>query len=82
MGVDRSHQHVGGELGFRTEVDDLTDGMHAGIRAARGGYLDGGIDELRQRLLQVILHATARGLRLPAAERASVVLEAEGDAQG
>ena len=50
--------------------------MHAGVRAARGNRFHVRLEELLEGLPEVVLHAAACGLGLPAAEGGAVVLEA------
>ena len=82
VGVGSAHPRDGFAHRLGVEMHDLGGCVHAGIGAPRGGHLDGRVGETRERLLQVILHAAAARLRLPAAERRAVVFEAQGDAHG
>ena len=54
----------------------------AGVGAACGDRLDLLPGDLRERLLEVILHPAAGRLRLPAAEGGAVVFDTQGDAHG
>src|SRR3569833_327977 len=61
------------------ERDALTSRVHAGIRARRTGDADLVLDDLRERLLEVLLHGRAVQLALPAVETGAVVLDDQTD---
>src|SRR3569832_1319013 len=61
------------------ERDDLTARVHAGIRARRTGDADLVLDDLRECLLEVLLHGRAVQLALPAVETGAVVLDDQTD---
>ena len=72
---------------FRTdrrgvEMRHLRQGMHAGIRAPGCGQAHRLTGDGRKRALQVILDGIAGWLRLPAAEAAAVVFDADCDSHG
>lgn len=61
----------------RVEVRHHLERMHAGVGATGRDQFDGLVGDLRQRVLQVALHAARVRLELPAGERGAVVLDAE-----
>jgi hypothetical protein len=62
-------------------MHDLSGGVHAGVGAACTDGLDRMAGDLAESTLENVLDRRATGLRLPAVERAAVVLEAERDPQ-
>lgn len=60
-------------------MDDLAEAVHAGVGAARDRRVQRRLREFRERALERVLNRLAVGLRLPAAERRAVVLNAECD---
>ena len=62
------------------EVNDLAARMHARIGAASANQSDGFIGYTTERVLQRTLHARSPVLDLPAAVRAALVLDADGNA--
>ena len=67
------HHHVR----IRPEVDDLTGGVHAGVRTSGRGRAEVGLQNGVNRLLQDALHGAALGLDLPTEETGAVVFELE-----
>ena len=61
------------------EVDDLIEGVHAGIGAAGTDRFERHGGERADRRVDVILHRAAAGLALPAAVGAAAIGDAEGD---
>ena len=61
------------------EARDLTARVHAGIGARRADDLDLVLQQLGERLLEVLLHRRPVRLALPAAQRGAVVLDDEPD---
>ena len=83
MGVDRPQQTFGGELRVGVEVDDLADGVDAGIGSAAGVDADALLaGELGDGLFERLLHGAVAGLRLPAVEVGAVVAEGELEVAG
>ncbi len=81
IGVGSAHPGNGLPPREGVEVNHLGGGVHSGVGAACGNHVHRRIGETRERLLEMILHAAAGRLCLPAAERGPVVLEAERDTQ-
>lgn len=79
MRVDAAHP--GGERARRADVEmrHLVARMHAGVGAPGRHHRDFFAGDHGHRPFQVVLDAATRGLRLPAAETAAVVFQADGD---
>ena len=60
-------------------MNDLHGSVHAGVRAASGGHCNGVIGNGGQRCFDDRLDPQCVRLRLPAAERTAVILQAERD---
>ena len=80
MRVHAAHPRGHGPRGLGIEVDDLRHGMHAGVGTAGSDNADWVTGDLADGVLERILDATARRLRLEAAERASRVFDRQRDA--
>ena len=79
MGVHAPNPRALGTLRLGLEVNDLGRCVHACVGASGRGNAQRVSGDRRDRALEMILDAFARGLRLPAAETAAVVSDAEGD---
>src|SRR5262249_47587448 len=80
MGVDCPNENFQRMLGGGVEVDDLANGMDAGISPPTGVDADFRLTrQLGDGLLQRLLYGPVAGLRLPAVELSAVVAEGEFD---
>jgi hypothetical protein len=65
---------------FGVEVDDLPQRVHSGIGPPGHRGQQSHACEALDRVLEVVLHGIAMGLRLPAGVGRAVIVEADGDA--
>ena len=77
MRIDAANPRRFGPPTRRIKVDDLRSRVDARVRATCGNDARGRVGNRADRVLERILDAAARRLRLKAAERAAVVFEGE-----
>ncbi len=73
MGVERTHDHVSCQVRFDVEVDDLADGVNAGVGAAAGVDANALLGQRENGVFERFLHGAEAGLRLPAVKVGAVV---------
>jgi hypothetical protein len=79
VGVEGAPQHVEGQGRFAAEVDDLADGVDAGVGAAAGVDAQALAGEALNGFLQHLLHGAQPRLHLPAVEVGAVVAQRQSE---
>src|SRR5713101_8968511 len=77
MCIQGSNQHIRRMVSRRVKVDDLADGMNAGVGSAAGVGMDSFAGEFGDGGFQSLLHGSKPRLGLPAEEVGAVVAQGQ-----
>ena len=80
--IDAAHPRGQRPLGVGVEVNDLRRGVHTGVGASGRDDANGMAGDLADRVLERVLHAATRWLRLEAAERAACIFDTQYNTHG